>query len=115
MLVERVLAHSVVKRDFLVLLWGQSADRVITHGVLKLDLFHDILGHKFLISGNVFNLRLIVHPVWLLRVERLDNAVVPVKVILTLVFLWRRRLLQNMLTVVPIFCDSRLGGVNELI
>lgn len=85
-LVVRVLANGVEQGDLLVLLGREGADRVVAQGVLELDFFEDFFGSVDRASRNLVNLRLVVEPAWLLRVEGCNDAGLPIKLILALIF-----------------------------
>lgn len=101
-LIVRVLPHCMEQSNLLVLLGGQGANRVVPHGILEFDFFEDFLGPKDMVCRNVADLRLVIHPVRLLWIERINNVRIPVEVILAFVFCGRQRLLQDVLIVIPL-------------
>jgi len=101
MLVEGILAHSVEQGDFLMLLSAEVTNGMITESILKLDLINDFLRKELLVTRDLIDLRLVIKPVRLLRVECLDNAFIPVKVSLIAILrrcLW---LFKNVLSHIP--------------
>lgn len=67
--VEWVLSHRVKEGNLLVLLLSKASNRVVTQLVLELHFSEDVLGEFFLITIDIFNLRLIIQPTWLPSVE----------------------------------------------
>ena len=80
MSVERILLHSVKECDFLVLLWCKISNRMISHSILELNLFHYVLSMEFLIGRYLANLTLIVEPTWCFRVKFFIKAILPVEI-----------------------------------
>jgi len=103
MLIEGVLTHRVEQSDFLVLLSCKASYRVISKSVIVFHFGNDFLGQEFIIVCNIFDLRLIVEPVWFLGVKSLNNVFVPIEISLIFILEWGQGLLQNVLRIIPVF------------
>lgn len=104
-LIERILAHSVEQGDLLLFFLSEITDRVVSKRIITLHMVNQVLGHLDLVPWQVLNLVFIIEPIRSLRVKRLDDVSMPVKVRLVMVVLRRNWLLKSMLTHIPMLCD----------
>lgn len=114
-LVVRILLERVEQSDLHLLVRGQCLQRVISVSVLPLHLIENSLDLLRLVHlGHVFVLLTVSNPVGLDSVSVCDERVLPEQVILRVISLRLARLLQQMLSRLPVL-GSRLRVKDPLI
>ena len=115
MLIKWILLKTVEKRNLHSLLLSQTVQRIVSLLIIEFDFFNNLSHLRLIFQMHLPKNGLVVNPLRFYWIELVDECVSPVEFVLTLIYLTRSWLFEQMLSWVIKFSHSCFTAEHKVI